>query len=119
MSSAKVRSFRSPAWYPGRRSARGIHISRSRGRLRQRMESISFTVSDARVDSSRRMVAAAGGMAPPTAGMTARTAPTDGAALYAARWTDSESGALLGKRHLIVDRDTKYSMAFRTFLARR
>ena len=31
---------------------------------------------------------------------------------------DSESGALLGKRHLIVDRDTKYSSAFRAFLAR-
>jgi transposase InsO family protein len=31
---------------------------------------------------------------------------------------DSESGALLGKRHLIVDRDTKYSAAFRAFLAR-
>src|ERR1700730_16914069 len=30
----------------------------------------------------------------------------------------SKSGALLGKRHLIVDRDTKYSLAFRTFLAR-
>jgi transposase InsO family protein len=31
---------------------------------------------------------------------------------------DSGSGALLGKRHLIVDRDTKYSSAFRAFLAR-
>jgi len=31
---------------------------------------------------------------------------------------DSESGALLGKRHLIVDRDTKYSAVFRAFLAR-
>jgi transposase InsO family protein len=32
--------------------------------------------------------------------------------------TDSESGMLLGKRHLIVDRNTKYSAAFRTFLSR-
>jgi putative transposase len=32
--------------------------------------------------------------------------------------TDCESGALLGKRHLIIDRDTKYSSAFRSFLAR-
>src|SRR5258708_39556299 len=94
MSSAKDRSFRSPAWYPGRRSARGIHISRSRGRLRQRTESISFTVSDARVDSSRRMVAAAGSMAPPTAGMTARTAPPDGAALYAARCSSCHDHAV-------------------------
>ena len=31
---------------------------------------------------------------------------------------DSGSGALLGKRHLIVDCDTKYSSAFRAFLAR-
>jgi transposase InsO family protein len=31
---------------------------------------------------------------------------------------DSETGALRGKRHLIVDRDTKYSTEFRTFLAR-
>ena len=39
--------------------------------------------------------------------------------LQAARTlTDSESGMLLGKRHLIVDRDTKYSAAFRTFLSR-
>ena len=39
--------------------------------------------------------------------------------LQAARTlTDSESGMLLGKRHLIVDRDTKYSAAFRTFLGR-
>jgi putative transposase len=30
----------------------------------------------------------------------------------------TKSGALLGKRHLIVDRDTKYTLAFRTFLAR-
>jgi hypothetical protein len=28
------------------------------------------------------------------------------------------SGALVGKRHLIVDRDTKYSSAFREFLVR-
>jgi putative transposase len=31
---------------------------------------------------------------------------------------DCGSGALLGKRHLIIDRDTKYSSAFRSFLAR-
>ena len=31
---------------------------------------------------------------------------------------DSGSGALVGKRHLIVDRDTKYSSAFRAFLVR-
>jgi hypothetical protein len=31
---------------------------------------------------------------------------------------DGESGALLGKRYLIVDRDTKYSTALRTFVAR-
>jgi transposase InsO family protein len=50
-------------------------------------------------------------------GMT--TNPNEMWMLQIARtWTDSESGALLGKRHLIVDRDTKYSMAFRTFLAR-
>jgi putative transposase len=50
-------------------------------------------------------------------GMT--TNPNEMWMLQIARtWTDSESGALLGKRHLIVGRDTKYSMAFRTFLAR-
>ena len=32
--------------------------------------------------------------------------------------TDAETGMLRGTRHLIVDRDTKYSKAFRTFLAR-
>ena len=32
--------------------------------------------------------------------------------------TDGENGVLLGTRHLIVDRDTKYSTAFRMFLAR-
>jgi putative transposase len=31
---------------------------------------------------------------------------------------DCGSGALLGKRLLIIDRDTKYSSAFRSFLAR-
>jgi putative transposase len=31
---------------------------------------------------------------------------------------DFESGALLGKRYLIIDRDTKYSSAFRSYLAR-
>jgi putative transposase len=31
---------------------------------------------------------------------------------------DTSSGLLQGKRHLIVDRDTKYSVTFRTFLAR-
>ncbi len=31
---------------------------------------------------------------------------------------DCESGALIGKRHLIIDRDIKYSSAFRSFLAR-
>jgi transposase InsO family protein len=31
---------------------------------------------------------------------------------------DVESGVLQGKRHLIVDRDTKYSASFRSFLAR-
>ena len=31
---------------------------------------------------------------------------------------DNGTGALVGKRHLIVDRDTKYSSAFRAFLAR-
>src|SRR5580704_12502639 len=31
---------------------------------------------------------------------------------------DGENGVLLGKRHLIVDRDTKYSTAFRMFVAR-
>ena len=32
--------------------------------------------------------------------------------------TDAETSRLRGTRHLIVDRDTKYSVAFRTFLAR-
>ena len=32
--------------------------------------------------------------------------------------TDADDGMLRGKRHLIVDRDTKYSAAFRTFLVR-
>ena len=32
---------------------------------------------------------------------------------------DSESGVLRGKEHLIVDRDTKYTVVFRTFLARK
>lgn len=32
--------------------------------------------------------------------------------------TDAETGMLRGTRHLIVDRDTKFSKAFRTFLAR-
>ena len=32
--------------------------------------------------------------------------------------TDVETGMLRGTRHLIVDRDTKYSAAFRTLLAR-
>ena len=31
---------------------------------------------------------------------------------------DGESGVLRGKDYLIVDRDTKYTAAFRTFLAR-
>jgi transposase InsO family protein len=31
---------------------------------------------------------------------------------------DRGGGALMGKGHLVVDRDTKYSSAFRTFLAR-
>jgi putative transposase len=47
------------------------------------------------------------------------TNPNETWMLQAARTlTDSESGMLLGKRHLIVDRDTKYSTAFRTFLGR-
>lgn len=32
--------------------------------------------------------------------------------------TDVETGMLRGTRHLIIDRDTKYSAEFRTFLAR-
>jgi len=47
------------------------------------------------------------------------TNPNETWMLQAARTlTDGESGMLLGKRHLIVDRDTKYSGAFRTFLGR-
>ena len=47
------------------------------------------------------------------------TNPNETWMLQAARTlTDSESGMLLGKRHLIVDRDTRYSAAFRTFLSR-
>ena len=47
------------------------------------------------------------------------TNPNEAWMLQVARsLTDGESGALLGKRHLIVDRDTKYSTAFRTFVAR-
>lgn len=47
------------------------------------------------------------------------TNPNETWMLQAARTlTDGESGMLLGKRHLIVDRDTKYSAAFRTFLGR-
>ena len=47
------------------------------------------------------------------------TNPNEAWMLQAARnLLDMESGILQGKRHLIVDRDTKYSAAFRTFLAR-
>ena len=47
------------------------------------------------------------------------TNPNEAWMLQVARsLTDSENGVLLGKRHLIVDRDTKYSTAFRTFIAR-
>lgn len=51
------------------------------------------------------------------AGIT--TNPTEGWMLQMARnLTDAETGMLRGTRHLIVDRDTKYSAAFRTLLAR-
>jgi len=51
------------------------------------------------------------------AGIT--TNPTEGWMLQMARnLTDAETGMLRGTLHLIVDRDTKYSKAFRTFLAR-
>ena len=47
------------------------------------------------------------------------TNPNEAWMLQVARsLTDSESGVLLGKRHLIIDRDTKYSTAFRMFVAR-
>jgi transposase InsO family protein len=47
------------------------------------------------------------------------TNPNEAWMLQVARnLTDGESGMLRGKRHLIVDRDTKYSSAFRAFLAR-
>jgi putative transposase len=47
------------------------------------------------------------------------TNPNEAWMLQAARnLLDMKSGILQGKRHLIVDRDTKYSTAFRTFLAR-
>src|SRR5271167_3101943 len=47
------------------------------------------------------------------------TNPNEGWMLQAARnLLDMETGMLQGKRHLIVDRDTKYSTALRTFLAR-
>ncbi len=47
------------------------------------------------------------------------TNPNEAWMLQVARGlTDGVNGALLGKRHLIVDRDTKYSTAFRTFIAR-
>ena len=48
------------------------------------------------------------------------TNPNEAWMLQAARnLMDSESGALRGKGHLIVDRDTKYSSAFRAFLVAR
>lgn len=51
------------------------------------------------------------------AGIT--TNPNEAWMLQMARnLTDAETGMLRGTRHLIVDRDTKYSTAFRTFLAR-
>lgn len=51
------------------------------------------------------------------AGIT--TNPNEAWMLQRARYlTDAETGMLRGTRHLIVDRDTKYSAAFRTFLAR-
>jgi len=51
------------------------------------------------------------------AGIT--TNPNEAWMLQMARnLTDAEAGMLRGTRHLIVDRDTKYSKAFRTFLAR-
>jgi putative transposase len=47
------------------------------------------------------------------------TNPNEAWMLQAARnLLDIPSGLLLGNRHLIVDRDTKYSAAFRAFLAR-
>jgi transposase InsO family protein len=47
------------------------------------------------------------------------TNPNEPWMLQAARnLVDVESGIVHGKRHLMVDRDTKYSAAFRTFLAR-
>ena len=49
------------------------------------------------------------------AGIT--TTPNEAWMLQMARnLTDAETGMLRGTRHLIVDRDTKYSTAFRTFL---
>ena len=51
------------------------------------------------------------------AGIT--TNPNEAWMLQMARnLTDAETGMLRGTRHLIVDRDTKYSTAFRTFLVR-
>jgi transposase InsO family protein len=51
------------------------------------------------------------------AGIT--TNPNDAWMLQMARnLTDAETGMLRGTRHLIVDRNTKYSKAFGTFLAR-
>jgi transposase InsO family protein len=51
------------------------------------------------------------------AGIT--TNPNEAWMLQMARnLTDTETGMLRGTRHLIVDRDTKYSSAFRTILAR-
>ena len=51
------------------------------------------------------------------AGIT--TNPNEAWMLQMARnLTDAETGMLRDTRHLIVDRDTKYSAAFRTFLAR-
>ena len=51
------------------------------------------------------------------AGIT--TNPNEAWMLQMARnLTDAETGMLRGTRHLIVDRDTKYSAAFRTFLSR-
>ena len=47
------------------------------------------------------------------------TSPNEAWMLQAAKnLMDSESGALRGEGHLIVDRDTKYSSAFRAFLVR-
>lgn len=53
----------------------------------------------------------------PIAGVTNR--PDESCMLQIGRhFLDTEDGALVGKRYLIVDRDTKYSKRFRDFIAK-